>query len=173
VSDFTKVERAVNAIIERVRKDGDNALFYYSEKFDGIRAKEFKVPEIRLKKAFAGLSTGEKKALRKAARYGFFVLPMDESCALAAIDLSGRSSLMFDAKFESASIEGFPSELAQEFMQAFCREAKCGVFVRLLCGSNEHHKAEAIFKCLGRALREAVRIDEKAKGEIPSTKGKL
>jgi len=170
VSDFTKVERAVNAIIERVRKEGDKALFYYSEKFDGIRAKEFKVPEIRLKKAFAGLSKGEKRGI---ARYGFFVLPMDESCALAAIDLSGRSSLMFDAKFESASIEGFPSELAQEFMQAFCREAKCGVFVRLLCGSNEHHKAEAIFKCLGRALREAVRIDEKAKGEIPSTKGKL
>lgn len=113
---------------------------------------------------------GDKKGI---SRYGFFVLPMDESAALVAIDFCGRSSLVFQAGFCSDSVEGFRTELVQEFFQAFCREAKCSIFVQLLCGSNEHHKIEAVFKCFGRALRKAVELDERIAGEIPSTKGKL
>lgn len=113
---------------------------------------------------------GGKKGI---ARYGFFILPMDESAALAAIDLSGRSNLEFQASFKNAQVEGFATELVQEFFLAFCREAKCSIFVQLLCGSNEHHKIEAIFKCFGRALRKAIEIDERVAGEIPSTKGKI
>ena len=107
------------------------------------------------------------------ARYGFFVLPMDESAAMTAIDFSGRNSLVFKAGFASQCVEGFQTELVQEFFQAFCREARCSVFVELLAGNNTHHSIEAIFKCFGRALRKAIEIDDKTKQGIPSTKGIL
>jgi imidazoleglycerol phosphate dehydratase HisB len=113
---------------------------------------------------------GEKKGIN---RYGFFVLPMDESTALVAIDLSGRSNLEFQASFNCSSVEGFSTELMKEFFLAFCREAKCNVFIQLLSGSNEHHKIEAIFKCFGRALRKAIEFDERIGNSIPSTKGSI
>lgn len=112
---------------------------------------------------------GNKKGI---ARYGFFILPMDESLALNAIDLSGRGKLVFDAEFGLKRIEGLSSEVIEEFLESVALNAKITLQFRLLRGNNEHHKAEALFKCFGRALRMAVALDGKER-KIPSTKGLL
>lgn len=112
---------------------------------------------------------GEKKGI---ARYGFFILPMDESLALCSIDLSRRGKSVFDAKFDNQKIEGLSCECIEEFLEALALNAKITLQLQLLKGENEHHKAEALFKCFGRALRMAIAKDEREKG-VPSTKGML
>ena len=104
-------------------------------------------------------------------RYGFFILPMDEALALAEIDLDGRCKLVFNASFESERVGEFETQLVQEFFEAFVRECRCSLQLKLLEGKNDHHKIEALFKGFARALRMACEIDEKRKNEIPSTKG--
>ena len=113
---------------------------------------------------------GDKKGI---TRYGSFILPMDEALVLTAVDLSGRSMLVKDFDIRADKVGDFDTELLEEFLLAFTREAKCTLHARQMAGSNAHHILEATFKSLARALKGAVAIDEKAKGEIPSTKGVL
>lgn len=112
---------------------------------------------------------GDKKGIR---RYGHFTLPMEETLATTAIDLSGRYYLVFDAKFPSQKIGDFDSELVEDFWQAFAANALCNLHVLIHYGRNSHHISEAIFKCAARALRMAVEGDPRMTG-VPSTKGTL
>src|SRR3954470_3229325 len=114
-------------------------------------------------------SLGDKKGIR---RYGHFTLPMEETLATTAIDLSGRYYLMFQATFESTKIGDFDTELVEDFWQAFAANALCNLHILIHYGRNSHHKAEAIFKSAARALRMAVEADPRMSG-VPSTKGTL
>jgi len=111
---------------------------------------------------------GEKRGIE---RFGTSFVTMDEALARTVIDLSGRSYLVFLAKFSRESINGFPMEMVREFFQAVASEAKMNLHIALLYGGNAHHQAEAIYKSFGRALREAVRVSGGT--AIPSTKGVL
>ena len=124
---------------------------------------------IALGDAFAA-ALGEKRGI---ARYGSMLLPMDEALVLCAVDLSGRSTLRMQASFPSQKIGTFDTELVEEFFTAFARHAGATLHLRQLDGANSHHIAEATFKAFGRALSEAVSLDARQAGEIPSTKGAL
>ena len=108
---------------------------------------------------------------RGIARYGFFLLPMDEALIAAAVDISGRACLGFEASLPAETLGIFDTELVKEFMQAFSRSLGAAVHLRQLAGENTHHIIEAMFKGLGRALRQAVAIDPQRVGETPSSKG--
>ncbi|MCR2822153.1 imidazoleglycerol-phosphate dehydratase HisB [Lederbergia panacisoli] len=123
----------------------------------------------------AGIVLG--KALREAlgdkkgiVRYGSSYVPMDETLGFAAIDISGRPFLHFEGEFQTQSLGNFDTELVKEFFRAFAFNAGITLHVRVLYGENTHHKIEAIFKAVGRALAEAIRIDPNIKG-VNSTKG--
>lgn len=113
---------------------------------------------------------GEKRGIR---RYGSQLLPMDEALVLCAIDLSGRGSLRYSANIPSQKIGSFDTELVQEFFLALSRTAGITLHIKQLDGENSHHIVEAMFKALGRALKEAVAVDSAYADEIPSTKGVL
>lgn len=113
---------------------------------------------------------GEKRGIR---RYGSFLLPMDEALILTAVDLSGRSYLSMDLDIPTQKVGHFDTELVKEFMLAFSRSASLTLHLKQFSGENSHHIIEAAFKGLGRALKEAVSIDEAYREEIPSTKGTL
>ena len=122
------------------------------------------------------LGSGFLKALgemRGIVRYGYMILPMDESLILSAIDISGRAHLSYSLCIPTEKIGDFDSELIQEFFEAFVRESKMTLHLKQLDGSNSHHIAEGAFKSFARALSVAVSTDEKYKNEIPSTKGTL
>ena len=112
---------------------------------------------------------GDKKGIR---RYGNFLLPMDESLALVALDLSGRPYLVYDLVPPAARIRDLDTALFKEFFQAFCVKGGINLHIRLLKGAEVHHVFEAVFKGLGRALSQAVEPDPRETG-IPSTKGSL
>lgn len=112
---------------------------------------------------------GDKQGIR---RYGHFTLPMDEALVSVAIDLSGRSFLVFQAPLPSPKIGQFDSELIEDFWQAVASHALCNLHIVLHHGRNGHHIAEAIFKATARALRMAVDRDARVQG-VPSTKGVL
>ncbi|MBW8348299.1 imidazoleglycerol-phosphate dehydratase HisB [Bacillus sp. IITD106] len=123
----------------------------------------------------AGIVLG--KAIREAlgdkngiVRYGSSYVPMDETLGFAAIDISGRPFLHFEGEFQTPSLGNFDTELVKEFFRAFAFNAGITLHVRVLYGENTHHKIEAIFKAVGRALAEAIRIDPSIKG-VNSTKG--
>ena len=124
---------------------------------------------ICLGKAFSE-SLGDCKGIK---RYGNMMLPMDESLVLCALDISGRSYLKYGLNITAEKIGDFDTELIEELLLAFVRNANITLHVKQLDGTNAHHIAEATFKAFARALRQAVEIDEKAKNEIPSTKGVL
>ena len=113
---------------------------------------------------------GDKKGIR---RYGTMILPMDEALVIAALDISGRGGLHYDVPFLTEKIGTFDTELVEEFMHSFAMNAGITLHLRKLVGTNSHHVAEACFKGLGRALREAVSMDERFKDSVPSTKGVL
>lgn len=113
---------------------------------------------------------GDKSGI---TRYGHIILPMDEALVLVALDISGRPYLSFDVELPNAKLGTFDSELVEEFLRAFCVHAGLTLHVKLLSGKNTHHIIEGIFKALARALRDAVAIDPKAQGLLPSTKGLL
>ena len=113
---------------------------------------------------------GDKKGIK---RYGFFVLPMDESLILSAIDFSGRACLKYDTSIRAKKVGEFDTELAEEFWEAFVRKAECNLHIKQLEGRNSHHIIEGCFKSVARSIREAISIDEAFKDEIPSTKGVL
>jgi len=106
-------------------------------------------------------------------RYGNMILPMDEALILTAVDVSGRSYLAFDLNIPTEKVGDFDTELVEEFMIAFVRNAGVTLHVKQLAGTNSHHIIEGAFRSLARALKRAVAIDEKKAGQIPSTKGKL
>ena len=112
---------------------------------------------------------GDKRGIR---RYGHFTLPMEETLATVAVDLSGRYYLVFDAEIPAGKIGDFDSELVEDFWQAAAANALMNLHVVLHHGRNSHHIAEAIFKAAARALRMAVELDARTPG-IPSTKGTL
>ena len=120
------------------------------------------------------LGTAFAKAVgdcRGIKRYGSMMLPMDESLILCALDVSGRSYLAFDCVFPTEKIGTFDTELVKEFWLAFTRTAGITLHLRKMAGENSHHIAEAGFKAVARALREAVSVEAAYADEIPSTKG--
>lgn len=113
---------------------------------------------------------GDKKGI---TRYGSMILPMDETLILCAVDISGRSYLNFDVEIPAQKVGDFDTELVKEFMMAFAREMGINLHIKMLAGENSHHIIEGIFKALGRALKDAIKIDQEFANEIPSTKGIL
>lgn len=111
--------------------------------------------------------------MRGITRYGSMLLPMDEALVLCAVDISGRAHLQYQAQIPSQKVGDFDTELAKEFFLAFCRSLNATLHIRQLDGENSHHIIEAMFKAFGRAMSQAVAMDERSAGEIPSTKGVL
>ena len=117
-----------------------------------------------------------KKALgdmKGITRYGSFILPMDESLILTAVDISGRSFLGYDLSIPTEKVGDFDTELTREFFEAFVRHAGVTLHIKQLSGYNSHHIIEGTFKSFARTMKQAVAIDEKNKDKIPSTKGVL
>jgi len=110
---------------------------------------------------------------RGIARYGSFLLPMDEALVLAALDISGRCHLSYGLAPTAQKVGDFDTELAQEFFLGLCRTLGLTLHLRQLAGENAHHILEAAFKGTGRALSLAVAIDTRGADQIPSTKGVL
>jgi imidazoleglycerol-phosphate dehydratase len=112
---------------------------------------------------------GDKRGI---FRYGWAIVPMDESLAQVAIDLSGRPALVFNADFSGRAIGTFDAELVEEFFRALVSNARMNLHVSAPYGTNGHHMAEAIFKATAKALRQATSLDPRNSG-VPSTKGLL
>ena len=113
---------------------------------------------------------GDKKGI---TRYGFASVPMDEALGECSIDISGRGFLVFSCDFAAPMCGQMDTQLAEEFFRAVASNADITLHLRCPYGANDHHKMEALFKAFGRALRQAVSIDEKNVGKVPSTKGVL
>jgi imidazoleglycerol-phosphate dehydratase len=113
---------------------------------------------------------GDKQGI---ARYGAAYLPMDETLTRVAIDVSGRPYLAWKVDFTRSKIGEMDTELFREWFQAFAQHAGITLHVETLYGENSHHIAETCYKALARALRQAVAIDERQAGRVPSTKGQL
>jgi len=113
---------------------------------------------------------GNKKGILRA---GYFVMAMDETLAVAAVDLSGRVAYIVDDKVKTRLVGDFQTELLADFFDGFARGARANVHVKTMYGRSNHHKIEAIFKAFARALRGACSRDERMKDLLPSTKGLL
>ena len=113
---------------------------------------------------------GDKRGI---SRYGQFLLPMDETLVLCACDLSGRDYLGWAVDLPAQKVGTFDTELAKEFWLGFVRNCPASIHIRQMAGENTHHILEAVFKGMGRCLKEAVAFDAKHLNEIPSTKGVL
>jgi imidazoleglycerol-phosphate dehydratase len=113
---------------------------------------------------------GDKRGIR---RYGACLLPMDDALVRCALDLSARPYLVWNVDLPTDRIGSFDTELVREFFQAFATQGGITLHVDMLHGINSHHIAEATFKSVARALREAVEVDPRKSGDIPSTKGAL
>ncbi len=124
---------------------------------------------ITLGKAF-NEALGDKRGI---VRMAHAVVPMDDALATVAVDLSGRGYAVLDLTFSENDMAGFPTDLVRHFLESFAQEARMNLHVRTEYGTNDHHKAEAIFKALGRSLDRATIIDKRALGSLPSTKGML
>ena len=97
-------------------------------------------------------------------------VPMDDALAMVAVDISGRGYTVLELPFSDNDMLGFPTDLVRHFLESLAAEARLNLHARVIYGVNDHHKAEALFKALGRALDMATRIDERISGELPSTK---
>ncbi len=124
---------------------------------------------ISLGQAFSR-AIGDKRGIR---RYGRALLPMDEALVEAAIDISGRAFLVWQVRFIRDKVGEMDTELFEEFFRGFASNAGLALHVTQKSGRNDHHVAEACFKAVARALREACEPDPRAAGAIPSTKGVL
>jgi len=121
---------------------------------------------ICLGRAF-GEALGEKRSI---VRMGDAAVPMDDALATVAVDISGRGYTVLELPFSDNDMAGFPTDLIRHFLESFSIEARLNLHAKIVYGTNDHHKAEALFKALGRALDTATRIDERISGELPSTK---
>jgi len=124
---------------------------------------------IALGEAFAE-ALGDKRGILRA---GYFVMPMDETLAVAAVDLSGRTAYAVETLVDVPVVGDLQTELVTDFFEGFARGAKCNVHVKVLYGRSNHHKIEASFKAFARALRGATSRDERMRELLPSTKGLL
>src|SRR6476646_6255656 len=113
---------------------------------------------------------GNKKGILRA---GYYVMPMDETLGLAAVDFSGRTSAVIDTKVKTRLVGDLQSELVRDFFEGFARGARANVHARVLYGRSSHHKIEALFKAFSRALRAACWRDRRMARLLPSTKGLL
>lgn len=110
---------------------------------------------------------------RGIVRMGSAYVPMDESLAFVAVDLSGRPYAVIQAEWHAPTVGGIPTSLFNHFLESFASQARCNLHARVLYGRDDHHQAEALFKALGRALDAATTIDLRRAARIPSTKGTL
>jgi imidazoleglycerol-phosphate dehydratase len=124
---------------------------------------------ICLGRAF-GEALGEKRGIVRMANVS---VPMDETLVNVAVDISGRGYAVLNLDFSNNDMAGFPADLVRHFLETFAIEARMNLHASIVYGTNDHHKAEALFKALGRALDAAMRIDERIAGELPSTKDYL
>ena len=124
---------------------------------------------IALGEAFAR-AIGDKRGINRA---GYFLMPMDETLAITAIDLSGRTAYAVDTKVRTRLVGDLQSELVTDFFEGFARGAQANVHVKTMYGRSNHHKIEAIFKAFARALRVACSRDSQLAEMLPSTKGLL
>jgi imidazoleglycerol-phosphate dehydratase len=113
---------------------------------------------------------GERRGI---SRFGHAIVPLDEALALVAVDLGGRGHASIQFGFEREMVGQLPTENIHHFLAAFAGEGRFNLHVRELAGENDHHRVEAAFKALARALRQAVTIDPRLAGEVPSTKETL
>ncbi len=113
---------------------------------------------------------GTKRGILRA---GYFVMPMDETLGLAAVDFCGRTAVMVDTKVRARLVGDLQAELVHDFFDGFARGARASVHARVLYGRSSHHKIEALFKAFGRALRAACWRDRRMANLLPSTKGLL
>lgn len=113
---------------------------------------------------------GAKQGINRA---GYFIMTMDETLALAAVDLSGRPYLVFNAPIRARKVGDLQTELLEDFFQGFASSARANVHLRIAYGRSSHHGVEALFKALARALRYACSRDQRLRKQLPSTKGLL
>jgi imidazoleglycerol-phosphate dehydratase len=113
---------------------------------------------------------GDRKGINRS---GYFVMPMDETLAVAAVDLSGRPALVYKDLVKVRLVGDLQSELVEDFFSGFAAHAGGNVHVKVLYGRSNHHKIEAVFKCFAKALRYACSKDARLKDQLPSTKGLL
>ena len=113
---------------------------------------------------------GDKKGV---TRYGYMILPMDESLILSSVDFSGRAYLNYDLSIPTEKVGTFDTELTEEFFYGFVRNAECTLHIKQLDGKNSHHIIEGTFKSVARTFKEAVKIDSEFADDILSTKGVL
>jgi imidazoleglycerol-phosphate dehydratase len=113
---------------------------------------------------------GDKRGINRA---GYFIMPLDETLAVAAVDISGRPYLVCDAKFRQPIVGDLQTELVEDFFYGFATHLGANVHLKLLYGRSTHHAVEALFKTFARAMRMAVSRDARMKREMPSTKGLL
>ena len=117
-----------------------------------------------------GEALGEKRGIVRMADAS---VPMDDALATVAVDISGRGYTVLELPFSANDMLGFPTDLVRHFLESFATEARMNLHARIACGVNDHHKAEALFKALGRALDMATRTDDRLGSDLPSTKGRL
>jgi imidazoleglycerol-phosphate dehydratase len=113
---------------------------------------------------------GSKKGINRA---GYFIMPMDETLAIAAVDLGGRPYLVLDAPIKASYVGDLQTELLEDFFHAFATSAAANVHLKVAYGHSSHHAAEALFKAFARALRYACSRDRRLRSQLPSTKGLL
>jgi imidazoleglycerol-phosphate dehydratase len=113
---------------------------------------------------------GDRKGIVRVAS---FYAPMDETLTFVAIDLSGRPYAVIDTEWGQAPVGQIPTSLFPHFFESFAVNARCNLHARVLYGRDDHHKAEALFKALARALDAATQLDSRRAGNVPSTKGRL
>ncbi len=113
---------------------------------------------------------GDRKGINRA---GYFVLPMDETLAVAAIDLGGRPALVYKDLVKVRLVGDLQTELVHDFFDGFVNHAGANVHIKVMYGRSNHHKIEAIFKCFARSMKYACSKDARLKNELPSTKGLL
>jgi imidazoleglycerol-phosphate dehydratase len=124
---------------------------------------------ICLGKAF-GEALGDKRGIIRMADAA---VPMDDALAMVAVDISGRGYTVLELPFADNDMAGFPTDLIRHFLESLAIEARLNLHANISYGTNDHHKAEALFKALGRALDMATTLDKRISGELPSTKGRL
>jgi imidazoleglycerol-phosphate dehydratase len=113
---------------------------------------------------------GDRKGINRA---GYFVLPMDETLAVVAVDLGGRPALVYKDRLKVRLVGDLQTELAVDFFDGFVHHAGANLHAKVLYGRSNHHKLEAIFKCWARAMRYACSLDKRLRDQLPSTKGLL
>ena len=113
---------------------------------------------------------GDRKGINRA---GYFVLPMDETLAVVAVDLGGRPALVYRDRVRVRLVGDLQTELVEDFFGGFVNHAGANLHAKVLYGRSNHHKIEAVFKCFARAMRYACSTDQRLKGQLPSTKGLL